>query len=497
MKVLFSILLFFICQLGAAQMLTPAQMEKDLSILSAAWENMHPGLYRYNTPKTIQQYFTAIRKRCQQPLHERTFFILLSQLNIKLKCGHSFVSFYNQKQVVEDRLFSSSFFPLIFRVLDREFVITHNLSNDLSIQPGDKIRAINGISVSTIIDSLLTVSKADGEHGLNKKLDNISIYPPDISPKKYTLFDIFFPLFFKPNLNDSIFNVSIETNNRQNLSVRLLALSKQNREQVYKHRYGSLPTQEESWNIRELDTKTVLFKLGDFSVYNWKFDFKKYLDSVFASFKTKGYSNLILDIRQNEGGADEARDEVLSYLISKPIPCYNQIRRLYKYIRIPDSLQSYLRTWDKSFRGPKDPALFRYTKDGLYEEKESLESCDTLFPQPHRFTGKVYLITDVTNSSATFLMADIVKKFKLAKVVGEMTGGSQQGINGGQFFFLYLPNSNIEMDLPLVFQTSVKKSQDRGIRPDYEVKTKYSDIATGNDPQVKFILEKLIPNSKN
>ncbi len=496
MKFLATITLCFLCYLSSAQILTPSQMEKDLSILSSAWENLHPGLYRYNTPKQIQQHIQEVRNRCQQPMTERAFFILLSQLNIKLKCGHSFVSFYNQKKVIEDRIFSTSFFPLLFRVLDREFVVTHNLSNDPSIKAGDKIRAINGISVSTIIDSLLTVSKADGEYGLNKQLDNISIYPPDISPKKYTLFDIFFPLFFKSNLNDSIFDVSIENANLQNRRVQVSALSKQNREQVYTQRYGFLPAQEQSWNIRQIDANTVLFKLGDFAIYNWKFDFKKYLDSVFTSFKAKGYNNLILDIRQNEGGAEVARDEVLSYIISKPIPCYNQIRRLYKYTRIPDSLQPYLRTWDKSFREPKDPALFRYTADKLYEEKKSLESCDTLFPKPNQFKGKVFLITDVTNSSATFLMADIVKKYKLATVVGEMTGGSQQGINGGQFFFMYLPNSNIEMDLPLVFQTSIQKSPDRGIRPDYEVKTRYSDIASGNDPQVQFIREKLIPKSK-
>lgn len=496
MKLFLSIPLFFICQLGLAQMLTPAQMEKDLSILRSAWENLHPGLYRYNTPKMIDQYFKEISNRCKRPLSEREFFILLSQLNIKVKCGHTFVSFYNQKKVIEDRLFSTSFFPLLFRVLDKELIVTHNLSNDPSIKVGDKIQKINGIAVKTIIDSLLTVSKADGENGLNKMLDNISIYPPDISPKKYTLFDIFFPLFFKSNINDSVFQVSIENPTKQRFEVNLVGLSKQDRERTYTERYGFLPAQEQSWNVRPINQNTVLFKLGDFAIYNWKFDFKKYLDSVFTSFKTAGYTNLILDIRQNEGGAEVARDEVMSYLISKPIPCFNQIRRLYKYLRIPDSLQTYLRTWDKSFREPKDPALFSFTTDKLYQENKSLTSCDTLIPKANGFKGNVYLITDVTNSSATFLMADIVKKYKLATVVGEMTGGSQQGINGGQFFFLYLPNSNIEMDLPLVFQTSIQKSPDVGIKPDYEVKTTYSDIAKGADPQVQFILEKLIPKTK-
>jgi hypothetical protein len=52
------------------------------------------------------------------------------------------------------------------------------------------------------------------------------------------------------------------------------------------------------------------------------------------------------------------------------------------------------------------------------------------------------------------------------------------------------------MDLPLIWQAPAKKQPDEGIHPDYEVKTTPEDLTSGNDPQLRFVLEKLIPNAK-
>src|ERR1700694_1480590 len=192
-----------------AQTLTPVEMKADLSILKSTWAHLHPGLYRYNSPAEIEKYFLEANKEVSRPLAKKQFFLLLSQLNIRLKCGHSFVSYYNQKKLIEDSLFSRAFFPILYRVMGRKLIVTHNLSGQDGIIPGCEIRSINGIKAEVIIDSLLTVSKADGRHGMNKKLDNISIHPQDISPNKYSLFDIYFPLFFKKDINDTFFSAVI------------------------------------------------------------------------------------------------------------------------------------------------------------------------------------------------------------------------------------------------------------------------------------------------
>lgn len=65
--------------------------------------------------------------------------------------------------------------------------------------------------------------------------------------------------------------------------------------------------------------------------------------------------------------------------------------------------------------------------------------------------------------------------------MGQPTGGSQRGINGGAFFFLRLPNSGIEMDLPLIGTFPAKPMPDAGLTPDVQVVRTVDDLAEGRD----------------
>lgn len=473
-----------------AKVLTPQQMKADLRILKSAWENIHPGLYRYNSKEQIENYFKELDMQTNTTLEQRRFFILLSQLNIKLRCGHSFVSYYNNKRILKGNLYSTVFLPVLFRVIEERFVITHNLSENTSLKAGDEIVAINNIPVKQIIDSLLTVSKGDGLNSRNKQLDNINIYQRDINTDRYCLFDIFFPLFFKQNINEPNYELRVKSANGKSITVTLAGLSKENRQAGFIAKYGDVPKNEKSWFLKPVNKNTIVFRLGDFATFNWKFDFKKYLDSVFVAINKAGYKNLIVDIRENEGGADEAMEAVLSYLTPKPIGCANPIRRLYRYTSIPDILLPYLDTWDENFKKPKTG--YTKTADGFYESSAPLNNCMPVFSNPNHFKGKIYLITDATNSSATFIMAAAFKRNQMGTIVGETTGGTQQGINGGEIFFMYLPNSKMEMDLPLIYQAPLTPKPDAGVTPDYEVKTKVKDIAAKRDAQMEFILRNLI-----
>jgi hypothetical protein len=57
--------------------------------------------------------------------------------------------------------------------------------------------------------------------------------------------------------------------------------------------------------------------------------------------------------------------------------------------------------------------------------------------------------------------------------------------------FLQLPNSNFEIDIPLVFQTPSTAQKDSNILPDVLVKTSKESIAKGEDIQLQYILKLL------
>jgi hypothetical protein len=61
----------------------------------------------------------------------------------------------------------------------------------------------------------------------------------------------------------------------------------------------------------------------------------------------------------------------------------------------------------------------------------------------------------------------LVRRSGLARIYGQPTGGNQRGINGGSFFFVRLPNSGLEADLPLVGVFPKEPKPDAGLLPDY------------------------------
>jgi C-terminal processing protease CtpA/Prc len=99
------------------------------------------------------------------------------------------------------------------------------------------------------------------------------------------------------------------------------------------------------------------------------------------------------------------------------------------------------------------------------------------------------MIIGAVNSSATFEFARALRAHQLGTLVGQTTGGNQRGINGGAFFFLRLPNSGIELDLPLIGQFPAGDPPDAGLEPDIAVQTTIDAIAAGRDAELGAVME--------
>ncbi len=125
--------------------------------------------------------------------------------------------------------------------------------------------------------------------------------------------------------------------------------------------------------------------------------------------------------------------------------------------------------------------------DGFYTWKNT-EPRDTEFAvSGNAYQGKIYLLVNSANSSATYYLASFLKQNGLATLVGQETGGNRRGLTGSQMFFLRLPNSKIEIDIPLIGTYPLGPQPDQGLLPDVYVKPSVEDVARGIDAEMEVV----------
>jgi hypothetical protein len=140
---------------------------------------------------------------------------------------------------------------------------------------------------------------------------------------------------------------------------------------------------------------------------------------------------------------------------------------------------------------PSTAPAVRYL--ALTGEEPSADARTVIHPVLPHFAGRVFVLVGAANSSATFQFAQVVQPRKRGTLVGEPTGGNRRGINGGAFFFLRLPHSGIELDLPLIGTFPRATEPDEGLIPDVIVPTTVADITVGRDAVLAAVDRLLAP----
>ncbi|MEL6732578.1 MAG: hypothetical protein AAFP83_15720, partial [Bacteroidota bacterium] len=129
--------------------------------------------------------------------------------------------------------------------MDDRLIVTHNASEDQNIQAGAELLAINGIPTATIMDSLYTIGKSDGNN-----FESIPKYLSlsDYRKRNWEAFDLYFPLFFP--LHASTFEVTYQNYGADEATTsQLKGLSKDKRAEIMEDRYGPEVLENKQWKL--------------------------------------------------------------------------------------------------------------------------------------------------------------------------------------------------------------------------------------------------------
>jgi C-terminal processing protease CtpA/Prc len=195
----------------------------------------------------------------------------------------------------------------------------------------------------------------------------------------------------------------------------------------------SIPVLHQGLDVNEMvqfvneiaDTEDYHYKLVESNIglltYNSCNDykkFKKFLKGTFAEIAVGGVDYLIIDIRNNPGGNSSLNDLLLSYLTDEP---YQQSSKRYWKVseraKIAYSANSgYSKMFGKDFI---NSYLSSQVDTILTSEEEPLTIPIT---PKNRFNGKVAVLIGPDTFSSANMLADAIKTYNIAVLIGSPTG---------------------------------------------------------------------------
>ncbi len=461
--------------LAAASCAAPAIVQArrsesaDVRLVGEILRTLHPGLHRYLSPYRFEAELDRLHGQLHGGASLEASFLALTRFLARIRCGHSYPSFYNQKRAVADRLFTrKDRLPFAFRWIGEDMVVTADQSGAAHLPVGSVVTAIDGVAPAAILRRLLPYVRADGGND-GKRRALLSQTGADT----IETFDVLYGLIYGPPKSGAFVIRYRPQGSSGDRQVELAPIDLAGRQKFIQAIDPRGDTPIWQW---DMDSDGIArLTMPGWALYNSKWDWQAWLNDRLDSLG--GARGLIIDLRENEGGND-CGDLILARLAGRDI-ARPKADRLVRYRQVPAALNPYLDTWDDSFRDwgdqvqPRDARFLRLTR---------WEDDGVIKPQGRRVTVPMAVLTSPQNSSATFQFASLVKATGLGTLIGETTGGNRRGINGGAFFFARLPESGIEFDVPLIGYYPQEAQPDAGIVPDITVTASVADIAAGGDP---------------
>ncbi|WP_313536512.1 S41 family peptidase [Sphingomonas sp.] len=445
----------------AADQPTRGDLAGDMAILRQAL-TLHPGLYRYNSPAEIDGRLSGLADAFVRSGSLEVRYLLLSRFLASLRCGHSYCNFFNQRAPIATALFDRpTCLPLQFRWLGNAMVVTRDPSGRL--QRGSQIVAVNGRSAQELQDLLLPYVRADG-HNDGKRRALIERR----GDTAIETFDVFQGLLAPPA--GGVHRLTVLGSDQRRRSF-LLPAARPGPAQPAIAATPSAPL----WQMQASADGVACLTMSNWGLWDSKWDWRSWLQDALDGVSDA--RALIVDLRDNEGGDEACGNALLGRFVAQRFEPPAIEQRL-RFRTTPPALDPYLDTWDAGFRTLGEGAVA--LSDGFYL-RPNVPARRAIEPVGKQLALPMVVLTSPVNSSATFQFVQNVRALGVARLIGATTGGNRRGINGGCFFFVRLPASGIEFDLPLVGYFPATAQPDAGIVPDEQIILTAADIAMERD----------------
>ncbi|MEL6557357.1 MAG: S41 family peptidase [Bacteroidota bacterium] len=470
--------------------LTKAEAQEDLKWLRYSLEYVHPRLYKYDDKKTVDQRFDSLLNAVKNDISGLDFLSLVSKLNASVNCGHLYTI---PQSELRNEVRDKKVMPFYVKLVGDDFYIFNDCSSDKSIiENGSKLISVNGKPIADIYNLMLPGIATDGYIETRKRRLIERYYF-----SAFQGFDLYYHIHVDRSSTFEIEYAENETSRIKRITKK--GISADERKKKLLERYGM---DQDVWfkrpspQIEIVEDKNYALLTISRSFYDDKIDpnYDFLLSKSFKKLKERDIENLIIDLRNNEGGSEHQQMELMSYLYDQPFKLYENIyqsnidfRPLKQIILERDTSQLLFNNDDEYMRkltGNLWVNNYKYSKNLQLQP-----------PKKVVFDGQIYVLMNGGSfSSAADLISDI-KKTTNAIFIGEESGGTFEGPTGGITIAVQLPNSKImvrispNIHLGYMYQ---KHPIGRGVLPDYEIEYTIDDLLNGKDLEMEKALNLIL-----
>lgn len=410
-----------------------SELQTDFKILRNRYESNLANLYLYSSKQRLDKLFDSLYLNIK-PMTELEFYSYITPLSSVIKDGHSNIFISEQATTQYNEL--SKFFPFDIYWTDSKMFITKNLSADTAILIGTEILSINGVSSQQVMTYLLTRQVRDGNN------ENYALWILNNYFRAYYSFHFGHP---------DHYSLTIKNANNLEKKVIVAALLKQTISSNNASRYLK-PTNDDTYFHIDSTTNAAIFTIKTWD--NKKL--KKEIDFVFSQLQQKNIDNLILDLRDNQGGNFSPAIYLLSYLLNHPFQYFAEV---------------------KSVKGNNDTSqVLKSRKDKILRTHQ---------PKKNPYKGKVFVLINGGCFSNTSSFCSRLEFYKRAVFIGGETGGNKVVFCGvfGLKGKIVLPNTKIICDNTnyRLTVTDINENTGHGVMPNYSITPTIGDIIQNKD----------------
>jgi hypothetical protein len=442
----------------------PAEaLKEDLKVLWDMLEEGHGGFDRYTPVSVLRKSFDEALNGLSGPLTELGFYLRLLPLIAEVKDGHTralvsppAATFLDDQPIA---------MPFGLRFLGGKTYVFRNLSSDASITEGSELLTVNGMPMGEVLSKLLPLIPNDA--GIPTRKFRQLEFPA-------TFGRLFALRFGRPD------SYKLRLRPYRSRDVREITVPGIKGKDVVRILYERYPDAAERRPLYELTFRgtTAVLTIRSFGDDPEKgsLPYPEFLKNTFRALEEKKTPNLIIDLRGNGGGRDEYGLLLFAHVMDRPFLYYWAMetkKDRYDLFRFTDEsakdVEDLAKQVKKNARGRFD--VLGHPNLGLQKSQDP------------RFTGRVAILIDGLSFSATGETTSLFHFHKKAVFFGEECG-SGYGSTSGFMVMATLPNTRIQIRIPLVLYTMAVDGypKDRGIIPDVPVSPTIEDLLAGRDP---------------